>query len=210
MGTHVELLEGDVERNQGQQEGRHGQTQKTDKGPEVIQQRILVGGGQDANGYCHHPDEYGRGQRNRHGQRYTFRQQFGNGRLILEGNTKVTVDYDAAQPNQVLDIHGFVQSEKTLQGLDFLFGHRRAGRLQLHDIEGKVIARRQLDQGKGDDGDNNQQGYQDQDAAHNVDKQRNSPSTGRDPVTLWPMTLEPSRVRANSFAVQKPAESPTL
>ena len=125
-GADPEQGQEQVHQDQGEQEVGGRQADEPHHGEAVVAERVLVGGGVDADRDRHHIGEQQGDAGQQHGERQSLQQQHGHRPAVHERRPQV------AGPAQVLQIGGQVQAVLLLHGGDLLAAEAGIGAARLH------------------------------------------------------------------------------
>ncbi len=162
--------------DQGQQKTGQAQAQESHRRQDMVAGGILVRGRVDADGKRDddHKEQGQEPQQERKAQ--VLADHIPDRGVPAQGIAKVQAG-PAGDPAPVLDVQRLIQAIDLLEFFDHLFVLAAAGFGNLGLERGKVIARRQLDDDKGDHRHNEQHRDHDRDAPQDISQHTRYPST---------------------------------
>ncbi len=150
--AHVEVPEPEVHEHEGEHEARDGETDEADERRHVVPGRVLADGRVDADRKREDPREDDGGHRDDHGEPEPVSDDLGDRALPLERHAEPPLQH-LLHPPEVLDQHGLVEAVLLPERVRLLLRHGAARGRHLGDVGRDVVARRQLDDDEGKDGD---------------------------------------------------------
>ena len=156
-GGDAKLNEGDPEEDEREQKAGRGNADKGYKSPEIVEDRVLIGGRVDADRHCHQPDKEGGQNRDDRGQWNACGQNFAYRLYVSERCPEIAFKQNVGDPEPVLLRQRLVQPVELAQSFDLLIGDLRACRAQAEHLHIQYVAGGKLDQDKGDNGNDHEQ-----------------------------------------------------
>ncbi len=163
----IEELEREIHQDEREEKIRHGEADETEEGEDVVADRILPDGGEDADRHGDAPGQDDRRDRDHHGEPETVADHLGHRPHPFHRLAEIALAH-AIHPFRVLHVDRPVEPVELAQRLRLLERNGAAARRQPRDVGVDEIAGRQLDDDEGQHRDRPDRDQGEQEAADRV------------------------------------------